>query len=121
MEMHELGLTEELLNIALLEAQKVGAERIVEIKLKIGEFVNFDIECCRFYYNELSKGTIGEGAKIVGEYLPLVIICNSCNYRGGIEDFGFVCKNCGGKDLKVLQGEEFFIDNIEVIKKQNGV
>ena len=82
--MHELAITEGILEAAVPEAVRQGAEKVLEIRLKIGELSGVVPECVYEYFEMISKGTIAEGARIVVEYIPISISCGDCGY-GGLE------------------------------------
>ena len=83
--MHELAITEGIINAAIPEAEKHGAKRILEIRLKIGELSGVLPECIQFYFDIASRGTIAENAKLVVEKVPVTIRCLDCGYEGPID------------------------------------
>jgi hydrogenase nickel incorporation protein HypA/HybF len=62
--MHELSITEELLQIINDKASQVGIKRIERINLRIGEFSGVLPDALIFAFELLSKDTITEGAVI---------------------------------------------------------
>jgi hydrogenase nickel incorporation protein HypA/HybF len=60
--MHELPVTESLLEIALRHARKAGAERITRLNIVIGELSSIVDESIRFYWDIVSKDTMAEGS-----------------------------------------------------------
>jgi hypothetical protein len=58
--MHELGVTESIVNIALTKAEEVKASRILQISIVIGELSGFVPDCIEFYFESLRKDTIAE-------------------------------------------------------------
>ena len=70
--MHELSVTESILNIVLKHAQENGAEKVLTIGLKIGELSELVGECIQHYFDYLSKGTIAEGAVLEIERAPII-------------------------------------------------
>ncbi len=59
--MHEFSLTQNLLDIALKNA---NSQRIVQVNLLLGPFSDESEESIQFYWRDLAKGTPGEGAKL---------------------------------------------------------
>ena len=76
--MHELAITEGIIEAAVPEAQRHGARKILEIRLKIGELSGVLPECIQEYFNIASRGTIAEGARLAVERIPITIHCESC-------------------------------------------
>ena len=68
--MHELSITEHLLEDCLREAQKQNASRIRVIRLCIGELRGIVPDCIQIYLDMLAEGTIAEGARIESKTLP---------------------------------------------------
>ncbi len=112
--MHELAITEGIMEAAVPEAQRHGAKKILEIRLKIGELSGVLPECIQEYFNIVSRGTIAEGAKLVTERIPIEIRCNSCGYEGEIPKRKIFCPKCDGPEIKILKGREYFVDSLEV-------
>ena len=66
--MHELSITQSILDISLKAAKEQHATRIRAIRLKIGAFSGVVPECVQMYLDVLAKGTPGRGrAKIEAE------------------------------------------------------
>jgi len=112
--MHELAITENILNIAVDEARKHGAQKVLSIKLKVGEFSDVVPQLIQEYYNIVSKGTAAEGAKLVIEKVPVIIKCNDCGNEGVIDKTNIECPNCGSLNIKLITGREFYVDSMEV-------
>ena len=112
--MHELAITQSILDIALKAAAAQNAARIRAIRLKIGAFSGVVPECVQMYLDVLAKGTAAEGAKIEAETVPLRVQCRACGATGEIDRRHVACPACGSVDLHRLSGREFYVDSIEV-------
>ena len=112
--MHELSITQSILDLVTKEAEKQGAQRITLIRLKIGELTNVDPACVEFYLEVIGKGTIAEGVKLEAEVLPLTAECEDCGRRFPVENWDFSCPQCGGGKAKMVTGKELFVESIEV-------
>ena len=112
--MHELAITEGIMEAAIPEAEKAGAKKIIEIRLKIGELSGVLPECIQYYFELVSKGTIAEGARITATKIPVGIECPDCGFSGDIERKKIRCPKCGGINFKVTHGREYFVDSLEV-------
>lgn len=111
--MHELSITEGIIQAAIPEAEKHGAKRILEIRLKIGELSGVLPECIQYYFDIASKGTIAENAKLKVEKIPVTIRCLDCGYEGIIDRKKIRCSKCGSANFKLLGGKEYFVDSLE--------
>ena len=112
--MHELAITEGIMEAAIPAACEAGAVRILEIRLKIGELSGVFPECIRDYLQVVAKGTIAEGAQLKVEKIPVTIKCSSCGFEGAINRRKIRCPECGSIDFKITAGREYFVDSLEV-------
>lgn len=112
--MHELAVTQSILDISLKAAGAQHASRIRTIRLTIGPFAGIVPECVQMYLEVLAKGTIAEGAKIEAVTLPLRVRCRTCGAESEIDRRHIACPACGGVNLERLSGREFLVDSLEV-------
>ena len=112
--MHELSITEHLLDDCIREAQARHASRIRVIRLCIGQLRGIVPDCIQIYLDMLAKGTIAEGARIESETPPVRIHCTDCGKDGEITPHHLMCPHCGSIRLKLLSGKEFYIKSLEV-------
>ena len=54
------------------------------------------------------------GAKLRFEKVPAQFECRGCDWHGGLEKGSFACPECGGENLKMTAGREFYVENIKV-------
>lgn len=111
--MHELAITEGIIRAAVPEAEKHGAKRILEIRLKIGELSGVLPECIQYYFDIASRGTIAEHARLVVEKIPASIACPDCGYEGQVDRRKIRCPGCGGVNFRLTGGKEYFVDSLE--------
>jgi hydrogenase nickel incorporation protein HypA/HybF len=62
--MHELGITEQMVNIALEQASKSGISKIIRINLILGEASDISSDSVQLYFDSISKGTPAQGAEL---------------------------------------------------------
>ncbi len=60
--MHELGITQSILSIAMEKASEIQASKITKINLIIGELSGIVDDCVQFYFDFLSQDTIAAEA-----------------------------------------------------------
>ncbi len=112
--MHELPVTESILEIALRYAAQAEAHRITDIYIVIGQLASIVDDSVQFYWDIVSADTIAAGARLHFERTPAEMLCLSCQetYQPGEGDLA--CPACGSRQVKVIAGEEFRMDAIEV-------
>jgi len=111
--MHELSITQSVLDIALRHAEQADARRITQLNLVIGELATIVDDSVQFYWDIISRDTIAAGAELHFERVPGTLRCLACDHifpLGG----QYVCPECGGKQVVVAGGDEFLLESIEV-------
>jgi hydrogenase nickel insertion protein HypA len=112
--MHELSVTENIINICSEEALKNKAIKVKEIKILVGELTGLIPESIQYYFDIASRGTKVEGAKLNIIKVPFKIFCNGCKNTSIVNRGVFTCPVCKGSDIKILGGNEFLIESMEV-------
>lgn len=114
--MHELPVTQSILDIVLKHARMNRVHRVHAINLAIGEMSDLEDEWIQKYFDFISRGTLAQGARLVIERIPVVFRCNACGRESEVEtgrmkDFG--CSGCGCKELALVSGREYYIRDME--------
>ena len=112
--MHELPVTESILRIALKHAETAGAKRISEIYLVIGDLASIIDESVSFYWDLVSKDTPAEGANLIFKRIEAEFLCLECNDRFHPDGKEFACPSCSSLQVKVIAGDEFSVEAIQV-------
>lgn len=111
--MHELFVTEQIRDIAVRYATEAGAGRITNLYLVIGELSSIVDDSVQFYWEFVSEGTVAAGARLHFRRLPARIACQVCGRNYGPNE-GLTCPACDSSDVRVVQGDEFYLDAIDV-------
>jgi hydrogenase nickel incorporation protein HypA/HybF len=112
--MRELHATRAILNKAILKARKAGAVHITKLYLAIGEIAEFEPNAIQRHWDDLSKGTSAEGAQLHFRVVTAEVQCMSCFRKYHPENGKILCSNCGSVGAKILSGEEFYLESIEL-------
>jgi hydrogenase nickel incorporation protein HypA/HybF len=112
--MHELAVTQSILDIALRHAEEAGAKKITGINLVIGEFASIVDDSVQFYWDILAEETIAKGARLHFERIVGEMTCSNCQHAFHPEDGNFACPNCQSVFVKITRGDEFRVDSIDV-------
>jgi len=115
--MHELSITQNILEIALDYATQNQAHKIVEVHLQIGEITDFDDEWIQRYFDFVSKGTIAEGAKLRIARVAARLRCRQCLFIFPLNKstWDTQCPSCQEKEGDLISGREFRVEALEVI------
>ncbi len=112
--MHELSVTQSLLDISLQHAEKANAKQITDLYIVMGELSSMVDDSVQFYWDIIAKGTIAEHAKLHFRRVPAELQCNTCFEKYHPVNGELACPKCNGIDTKIIAGEEFFLESIDV-------
>ena len=114
--MHELSITESLLNTASDYARKNNAKKVTVLNLVIGELSGIVDESIQFYWNMISENSICERSILHFDKRKAIMICLSCQKEFELAGELSPCPSCSSMDLKFLTGNEFLLESIEIEK-----
>ena len=112
--MHELSVTESVLEIACKHAEKAQATSVTDIFLVIGRLSSIIDDSIEFYWNIISKDTLCENARLHFKRIPAALICLDCEHQYQLADDLTPCPNCGSARIRVLSGDEFHLESIDI-------
>jgi hydrogenase nickel incorporation protein HypA/HybF len=112
--MHEVGIMQNTLDIALEYARKQGASRIHRIVLRVGELSGVVPEALSFAFDVVMQGTIAQNAQLQIEYLPILCYCPTCQQEFQPTDWIFECPQCHQICTEIRQGKELELSSMEV-------
>jgi hydrogenase nickel incorporation protein HypA/HybF len=112
--MHELGVTQSLLDLALRHANDAGAVRINQLTLVIGQLSSLVDDSIQFYWDIISVGTMAQRATLVFKRVPAALRCSDCAHEFPLQEQDYRCPHCGSERVSVAGGEEFYLESIEV-------
>jgi hydrogenase nickel incorporation protein HypA/HybF len=112
--MHEQSIVASLLNLALENAKKADARKIVSINLVVGDYTGVVEDAVNFYFGFLSKDTIAAGAKINYTHVTGQMRCRDCDILFPLQKRDYQCPQCNGKRVEIVGGRELYIENMEV-------
>ncbi len=112
--MHELSIVESLLNLALQNAEKAHARKIVSIRLVVGDYTGVMEDAVNLYFGFLSKDTIAAGARIQYTHVTGQLRCRDCDLLFPLQHRNYVCPECEGKRVEIVGGRELYIENMEI-------
>jgi len=116
--MHELGITKKILAVVLERARDNSVQKVLSVRLTVGEMSDLEDTWLQRYFDHLSAGTAAEGAKLRVSRIPVRFQCAKC---GDVRQFdiheqaAIRCPSCGSDDLAMVSGDEYTIEDMEVI------
>ena len=113
--MHELSVVLEAIKQVEDYARSNGISGSIQVlTLRIGELSSIVPDYVRAVYTAATDGTILENSNLEIEIAPASARCEACGKIFMIVPNKGLCPACGGKDIKLLGGREFFIKEITV-------
>jgi hydrogenase nickel incorporation protein HypA/HybF len=112
--MHELAVTQSMINLVLEEAKKGNARKVKSVNLVLGELSGVVGDCVQFYFGLMSKDTIAEGAVILFNTVATQAKCRQCSKVFEVKESNWVCPECHSAGADLVAGNELFVESIEV-------
>lgn len=132
--MHEWALAEAIISSTAQIAQKEGLKEVKEVKIKVGELQQVELDILEFALSELKTDKF-RNAKFIIEVVKAELKCRVCGQKwffskskldaNSTEAIHFVpetihayikCPNCGSPDFEVLQGRGIWLESIRGVK-----
>ena len=108
--MHELGITQQIVEIVAEHANGSPVKRVV---VEIGKLTAVMPDAVRFCFDICAEGTVAESAELQIIETPGLAICRTCGADMELEH-PFVRCDCGSTELDWVAGEELRILEMEV-------
>ncbi len=133
--MHEWALADGIVRTAIEFANMHGKDKILAIRVVLGELQDVNEEILKFAIDEIKKGTIAEDADVEFVLEEAEFRCRNCGYGWKLrdvkenfnerikEDIHFIpevvhaflsCPNCGSRDFEVVKGRGVYLSAIKV-------
>jgi hydrogenase nickel incorporation protein HypA/HybF len=135
--MHEWALAEAVISTAMKAAEKERLREITEIKIKLGELQQIEIEIFEFALKEIIQPPLSRKTNIAIETEKAILKCRVCGHEWGFgdaikklseeasESIHFVpeiahvyvrCPKCKSPDFDVVKGRGVWIDSISGVR-----
>jgi hydrogenase nickel incorporation protein HypA/HybF len=112
--MHEQSIVESLVSIALENARKANATRILNVHVVVGELSGVVDDAMGFYFGFMTRDTIAAGAGLSFEHVEARLRCRSCGTTFAAREHDFHCPDCGKPEADIVSGRELYVDRLEV-------
>lgn len=116
--MHELPVTQALLELVLERGAGANAARVTDIYVEIGQLSSYVDDSVQFYWDIISRGTMAERARLHFRRIPLELRCTICGEQFHPSGESFACPHCGSDAVMVAAGEAFCMVGLDVEKER---
>jgi len=112
--MHEVGLMQEAVRMAVERATTAGASRVRRMCLRVGAMSGVVPDALRFAFDVVCRGTPVDGAVLEIEEVPAVCWCSRCKTEFECPDFVSECPHCHELSGDLRRGTELELAEVEV-------
>jgi len=113
--MHEVGIAQGILDIAIENCKKRGYSGIESIKVKIGKAAGVVPDSLLFAFEVAKLDTIAEKASLAIDEIPVSGFCNDCSKEFTVDEAYVVCcPYCKGFSIRIDTGRELNVEEMEV-------
>lgn len=112
--MHELSLTQNIVELAVEHARRENATAILSLTVEIGALSGVMADAVAFAFDICSQNTLAQGARLEIRHIPGRGRCLSCHEQTEMETLSYVCPLCGSLALETLQGQEMKFIEMEI-------
>ncbi len=112
--MHEVGLMQEAVQIALKHAECSGAARVHALTMRIGPLAGVEIEALHLAFQVVTSDTAAAGAVLHLEEVPVGCWCTECDCLFQPRNCMFRCPHCEQLSDDIRQGREFDLVAVEI-------
>ena len=112
----EIPMREEQLVKTLFQKtlRQITQPRVKKIQIILGELAELDCSIIEIQWKELSLGTPLEHAQIAFRLIEGEVQCMACFKKYQPVHGKIHCPHCGSYGAKILSGEEFYVEHIEM-------
>lgn len=112
--MHEVAITQSLLDFVLEEVAKAGASKVVQVNLVLGEMSGVADRSIQSNFELMSRNTPAEGAKLSFHNVPKQAHCLQCGHTFHPGNICWECPACHSGKFEIVAGNELYVESIEV-------
>lgn len=112
--MHELSITQSMLDIAFGHARRHQSEKILKVRMVVGKMYGVVVDSIRFCFEAITKDTMAEGAVLEIEEVRYTGKCTGCAQSFEVLDYTLLCPGCGSTNIEITGGRELYVKEIEV-------
>ncbi len=112
--MHEMSLTEGIVDIIEEESRRRGFSRVRKVRLEVGAIGHVEPHALTFCFEAVTRGTVAEGAELDIISTPGAGWCFDCEKSTALTERFGACAYCGGRRVQMTAGDELRLKDMEV-------
>ncbi len=111
--MHDYHKAVDMVNYAKEKAKALGKSKVTKIYLAVGDSSGYSADSICMYFNEVSVGTVCEGAQVAVRQIRSMLQCPECGERFERKLMQYECPKCGAEGVPSKVGTEIEIEGVE--------
>jgi hydrogenase nickel incorporation protein HypA/HybF len=112
--MHEVSIMTEAIRMAVEAAQAAGAQRITELRMRIGVLSGVVPEALQFAFEAVAAGSLAENATLTIEQTPARFWCEVCQSEFVAANYFAECPQCKTSSRDLRAGRELELSAMEI-------
>ena len=114
--MHEISLVRNIFNTLRSEFTEAEVNSIRRINLTAGVLSNIEPRLMQNAFEAVIATELPQlaDARLHITTLPVIIHCSYCDQRTEVQQYRFICSQCGQPSNNVVQGDELLISGVEL-------
>ena len=112
--MHELGVAQQMMSLALEYANQNNAAQIKQFSIGMSQSADESEDSLRFHLETLTHGTPAAGAQFEIKRVPVHLHCLECGHEYAQSHPGEACPECHSARVMPTLHHEFKLVSIEV-------
>ncbi len=112
--MHELSIAKSIADIVIAQAEQSQAQRIVCVRLRVGDLTAIVPEALRFSFDAVTRETCAENARLEIEAIPWMVECSKCACEYPVREDIPICPQCEHIGGKTISGRELQIVEMDI-------
>lgn len=112
--MHEVGLMNSAVTLALEQVKAKGRTKIHRIDLNVGELSGIVPDALTFAFDVVSAGTPAEGADLHLTTVPTLCYCPHCRREFHPMSWIYACPHCQRLSNDIREGKDLELVSLEI-------
>jgi len=112
--MHEYSIVQSLVESCEEHAKKNNASKVTKVVIKVGVMSGVEPHLLQEAFETFKEGTICDGCGFVMNIQKVKIECNTCDIISELEQNEYCCPKCESIDIKIIDGEDMFLMQLEL-------
>jgi hydrogenase nickel incorporation protein HypA/HybF len=112
---HELSISYAIAEVVLRHA---GDRTVRSVQVRVGALRQIVPDSLTLCWSIVSRPPQLQGSQLNIEHVPGRIECSQCGVLSTLTDFSLSCPACGNGFIRVVSGDEFLVDSIDVAPRE---